>query len=179
MKNLNVILISILVSFNVSAQIKDLNLKNGLVIGQLDRSEDRYSVEIALTEILSENAIKAIPSLNILKVGADVYHLENDSILNIVQAKGIDTYLTISVRGYDKRYKFAENHSNFKTAIRESHLFPLYKEEMLSISFEITFYRNGEFVATDMIRCGNIDSREDVVKQLKKKLRKRVQKKWM
>lgn len=178
MRNLNLILLTIILSFNVGAQTKDLNLKNGLIIGQLDRSEDRYSVEIALTEILSENGVKAIPSLNVLKVGADVYHLENDSILNIVHAKGIDTYVTISVRGYDKRYKLAKNHSNFKTAIRESHLFPLYKEEMLSISFEVTFYRNGEFVATDMIRCGNIDSRDDVVKQLKKKLRKRVQK-WM
>ncbi len=178
MRNLNLILLTIILSFNVGAQTKDLNLKNGLIIGQLDRSEDRYSVEIALTEILSENGVKAIPSLNVLKVGADVYHLENDSILNIVHAKGIDTYVTISVRGYDKRYKLAENHSNFKTAIRESHLFPLYKEEMLSISFEVTFYRNREFVATDMIRCGNIDSRDDVVKQLKKKLRKRVQK-WM
>jgi len=178
MRNLNLILLTIILSFNVGAQTKDLNLKNGLIIGQLDRSEDRYSVEIAFTEMLSENGVKAIPSLNILKVGADVYHLENDSILNIVHSKGIDTYLTISVRGYDKRYKLAENHSNFKTAIRESHLFPLFKEEMLSISFEVTFYRNREFVATDMIRCGNIDSRDDVVKQLKKKLRKRVQK-WI
>ncbi len=178
MKNLSLLTLALLFVFSVGAQTKNLNLKNGLVIGQLDRSEDRYSVEIALTELLSQNGVKAIPSLNILKVGADVYHLENDSIIQLVNQKGIDTYITISVRGYDKRYKLAKNHSNFKTAVRESHLFPLYKDEILSISFEFTFYRNGQFVATDIIRCGNISSREDVLKQLKKKLKRRITK-WM
>ena len=53
------------------AQTKELNLTNALVIGQLDRSEDRYSIEIALTELLADAGVKALPSLNILKVGAE------------------------------------------------------------------------------------------------------------
>ncbi len=68
MKNLSLLTLALLFVFSVGAQTKNLNLKNGLVIGQLDRSEDRYSVEIALTELLSQNGVKAIPSLNILKV---------------------------------------------------------------------------------------------------------------
>ena len=160
------------------AQTKELNLTNALVIGQLDRSEDRYSIEIALTELLADAGVKALPSLNILKVGADVYHLENDSIQNIVSAKGLDTYLTVSVRGYDKRFKLAECRDDFKTAININHLFSLYKENVITVIFEFTFYRDGKFVGTDIVRCGNIDSRETVLKRFKKKTAKRI-KKWL
>ena len=162
----------------LNAQTKDLHLKNALVIGQLDKSEDRYSIEIALTEILSDFGVKSLPSLNILKVGADVYHLESDSIQNIVKSKGIDTYLTVSVRGYDKRFKLAENRDDFKTASNVNHLFTLFKDEVISVSFEFTFYREGKFVATDIVRCGNVDSRESVLKRFNKKVAKRV-KKWL
>jgi len=169
---------AIILSNLSSAQTKELSLTNALVIGQLDRSEDRYSIEIALTELLSEYGVKALPSLNILKVGADVYHLENDSIQNIVRSKGLDTYLTVSVRGYDKRFKLAENRDDFKTAINVNHLFSLYKENVITVSFEFTFYRDGKFVGTDIVRCGNIDSREGVLKKFKKKTAKRL-KKWL
>ena len=169
---------AIILSNLSSAQTKELSLTNALVIGQLDRSEDRYSIEIALTELLSEYGVKALPSLNVLKVGADVYHLENDSIQNIVRSKGLDTYLTVSVRGYDKRFKLAENRDDFKTAINVNHLFSLYKENVITVSFEFTFYRDGKFVGTDIVRCGNIDSREGVLKKFKKKTAKRL-KKWL
>ena len=159
-------------------QTKELHLTNALVVGQLDKSEDRYSVEIALTEVLTELGVKAFPSLNILKVGQDVYHLESDSIQKIVTSKGLDTYVTVSVRGYDKRFKLAESTDDFKTAIKVNHLFSLYKDEVITVSFEFTFYRDGKFVATDIVRVGNIDSREGVLKKFKKKTAKRV-KKWL
>ena len=174
-----ILFLSTIILSNLSfAQTKELSLTNALVIGQLDRSEDRYSIEIALTELLSEYGVKALPSLNILKVGADVYHLENDSIQSIVTSKGLDTYLTVSVRGYDKRFKLAENRDDFKTAINVNHLFSLYKENVITVSFEFTFYRDGKFVGTDIVRCGNIDSRETVLKRFKKKVGKRI-KKWL
>ena len=174
-----ILFLSVIILSNISfTQTKELNLTNALVIGQLDMSEDRYSIEIALTELLADAGVKALPSLNILKVGADVYHLENDSIQNIVSAKGLDTYLTVSVRGYDKRFKLAESRDDFKTAININHLFSLYKENVITVSFEFTFYRDGKFVGTDIVRCGNIDSRETVLKRFKKKTAKRI-KKWL
>ena len=96
----------------------------------------------------------------------------------IVSAKGLDTYLTVSVRGYDKRFKLAESRDDFKTAININHLFSLYKENVITVSFEFTFYRDGKFVGTDIVRCGNIDSRETVLKRFKKKTAKRI-KKWL
>lgn len=160
------------------AQTEDLNLKNALVVAQLDKSDDRYSIEIALTEVLNNAGIKAIPSLNILKVGNDITLLATDSIQKIVAAKGIDTYVTVSVRGFDRRFKLAENHDNFKTALETGHLFPIFRDEVVSVSFEFTFYREGQFMGTDIIRCGNVSTRETVLKRFKKKTAKRI-KKWL
>ncbi|MFN5032238.1 MAG: hypothetical protein ACK5FX_08470, partial [Flavobacteriia bacterium] len=52
-------------------QVNDLHLTNALVVGQLDKPEDRYTVEINLTELLTDAGIKAIPSLNMMKLGSD------------------------------------------------------------------------------------------------------------
>lgn len=165
-------------SFLSIAQTDGLKLKNALVIGQLEKSDDRYSIEIALTEILTNAGVKAIPSLNVLKYGNDIQLLATDSLQKIISDKGIDTYLTVSVRGYDRRFKKAEVHDNFKTALATGHLFSLYREELVSISFEFTFYREGQFMGTDIVKCGNIGSRDDVIKRFKKKVAKRI-KKWL
>ncbi len=172
-------LLIVVFSFTISfAQTDGLKLKNALVIGQLDKADDRYSIEIALTEILTNAGVKAIPSLNILKVGSDVQMLVLDSVQKIVTNKGIDTYLTVSVRGYDRKFKRAESHDNLKTALSVGHLFPLYRDEITSISFEFTFYREGQFMGTDIVKCGNVSNRDTVLKRFKKKTAKRVRK-WL
>ena len=173
-----VALFCVLSQFVAFGQTKDLNLKTALVIGQLDKADDRYSIEIALTEILTNAGVKAIPSLNILKVGNDVQLLATDSIQKIVAAKGVDTYVTVSVRGFDRRFKLAEVHDNFKTALSTGHLFPIFRDEVVSVSFEFTFYREGQFMATDIVRCGNVSTRDAVLKRFKKKTTKRI-KKWL
>ena len=104
MKNF-ALLILLFLAVNVNAQKESIQLKNALVVGQLDKEEDRYSLEINLTELLTDAGIKAVPSLNILKLGEDASILATDSIQKIVAAKGIDTYVLVSVRGYDKKFK--------------------------------------------------------------------------
>lgn len=165
-----------LFSFVSFSQRGTIQLKNAIIIGQLEKPDDRYSIEIAITEIFTNADIKAIPSLNVLKVGGDIKMLANDSVQKIVTSKGIDTYMTVSVRGYDKRFKLAQNNDNFKTALNTGHLFSIYRDDLVTITFEFTFYREGQFMGTDIIKCGNVSSREDVLKRLKKKLTKKVQK---
>ena len=64
-------IISIVLLSSGYAQLSDLNLNNALVIGQLDKPEDRFSVEINVSELLSNNGVKAMPSLNVLKLGSN------------------------------------------------------------------------------------------------------------
>ena len=136
------LLFFVFIGFCTFSQTKDLHLKNVLIIGQLDKADDRYSVEIALTEILSNAGIKAIPSLNILKVGSEIKQLTNDSIQKIVASKGIDTYMTVSVRGYDKKFKLAQIHDNLETSLNTGHLLELNLEqnvELLILKLTLVF----------------------------------------
>jgi hypothetical protein len=159
-------------------QIKNLELTNALVVGQLDKPEDRYSLESLLTEILVEGGVKAMPALNVLRLGSDPVALASDSIQQKLKVKGIDTYVLVSVRGYDKRYKRAQSEDTLKTILSLGHLFPIYRDEVVSVTFEFMFYRNGKFVGTDLIKCGNVSSRETVLKRFRKKTSRKLVRKW-
>jgi hypothetical protein len=177
MKNLTLLLL-LLAAVNVQAQKESIQLKNALVVGQLDKAEDRYSVEINLTELLTEAGVKAIPSLNILKMGSDASIIATDSIQKLIAAKGIDTYILVSVRGYDKKFKKTHRKDELKTALDAGNLFPIYRDEVVSVSFEFMFYRNGQFIGTDIVKCGNVSSRDTVIKRFRKSVAKRIVKKW-
>jgi len=177
MKNV-ALTILLLFALNTQAQKETIQLKNALVIGQLDKEEDRYSVEINLTELLTDAGIKAIPSLNILKLGSDAAIIATDSIQTLVASKGIDTYILVSVRGYDKTFKKTHRKDELKTALDAGNLFPIYRDEVVSVSFEFMFYRNGQFIGTDIIKCGNVSSRDTVIKRFRKSVAKRIEKRW-
>jgi hypothetical protein len=170
--------IALLVSNLFFAQLEDLNLKSVLVVGQLDKEEDRYSLEVNLTELLTNAGIKAVPSLNLLKLGSDASLLATDSVQKIVAAKGIDTYVLITVRGYDRKYKPTNLRDDLVTALNAGNLFPIYREEVVSVSFEFTFFRNGQFVCSDIVKCGNVSDRDSVIKRFRKLVAKRIEKKW-
>ncbi len=82
-----------------------LGLKNALVISQMDKQSDRFSIEVAVSEILTSEGIKNALALNLIKQGGDPQIILSDSIKNGLATKGIDTYMLISVRGYDKKFK--------------------------------------------------------------------------
>ena len=164
MKNLTIIAFCLL-GFTALAQ--DLNLTNCLIVGQLDKEGDRFA----------ERGVKAVPSLNVLKQGSEIEMLASDSLKKVVAAKGIDTYMLVSVRGYDRRFKSTEKREDMATALSYGTLFNLYRAEAVSVSFEFFIYRNGELVKSEIIKCGNVSSRETVLKRLSKKLTRKV-KKW-
>lgn len=153
-------------------------LTNALIIGQLDTPEDRYSLEIGLTDLFSRNGIKAIPSLNVLKLGNDAQLLATDSLQKIVAAKGIDTYVLVTVRGFDRKYQVANLSDDFETALGQASFFGLYREGAVSISVEFKMFSNNKCVYAEVIKCGNIGSRETVLKRINKKVQKKLNKKW-
>lgn len=165
-------------SLAAKAQLDSLNLTNVLVIAQLDKSEDRYTLEINLTELFADCGVKTMASLNVMKRGAQMTTLAEDSIKNIIKSKGIDTYVLVSIRGFDNKFKPATTHQELKAELETGHLFPLYREESTSVSLEFNFYRNGVFVGYDLVKLGGVSSRDDVIKKLRKKMPKRILKYW-
>lgn len=171
------IILFILLSGWSSAQT-NVQLKNALVIGQMDKPEDRYSIEINLVELLASHSLVAKPSLNYVKVGQDSRILAEDSLRTLIASHGIDTYVIVSVRGFDRKFKSSTQKSLTET-LEAGNLFRLYRDGAVSVSFEFTFYRNGQYVGNDIVKCGNISDRDSVVKRLRKKTNKRLVKKWM
>lgn len=171
-------LIAIVVLFLAFQSTAQLNLTNGVVVGLMDKPEDRYSLEINVTELLSSNGVKAIPSLNLMKLGGDPLTLTADSVVQKLKEKGIDTYVLVYVKGFEKKFKAKTNKDDLNTILGIGSLFPLYREEATNITFEFLFYRNNQMVKSDVVRCKNIGSRDDVIKKMRKAALKKITKNW-
>ena len=155
-----------------------LNLTNVVIIGQMDDPSDRYSVEISMTELFGNAGIKSKASLNLIKQGADSQILASDSVGTVLSGQGFDTYMLISVRGYDKRFKISNVEESLSDALSRGNLFSIYQDGVVSVSFEYKFFRNGQLIHSEMVKCGNAGSREKVMSKLRKKVSKRLEKRW-
>ena len=157
---------------------QSLKLNNAIVIAQFDKAEDRYALEVTITELLTQYKIKAMPSLNLLKQGADASVLVDDTLQRNLKTAGYDTYLVVNVRGYDRTFKPAIQKISFAEMLDMTSIYHLYRDEATSVSFEFTFFRNNEVVQRNILKCGNISDRNSVLKRFRKKLPKIIEKDW-
>ncbi len=162
-------------SFGQKAKFK---LTNALVVGQIDKPEERYALEGALTNLLVQNGVKSAPSLNFLKVGGDSKILASDSMMLKMKEQGFDTYIIANVRGYDRKFKPTNSKDQLVDVLGQGSLHELYRMDIVSITFEFSFYRNGQFIGSDLVKLGNISDRESVLKRFSKRVDKRISKKW-
>lgn len=179
MKFTLLIIALIITSFGIAQKKDQLNLTNVMVVAQIDNPEDRYSVEINLTQMFKAVGINAVPSMNIVKMGQDATIVASDSVQQLMKDKGIDTYVLVSVRGYDRNFKISNNQPELKEALEAGSLVDLYQTDIVSISFEFKFYREGKFVQGKIVKCGNVSDRASVLKRFRNKLEKLISKKWM
>lgn len=162
------------------AQKKGSNfqLTNAVIVGQFDKQEDRYSIEANLTQLFNAYGVKAMPSLNLVKIGQDASALASDSVMSLVKEKGFDTYIILNVRGYDRKYKPSTTVLTLEETLERGSLYSIHAEAIVSVTFEIRVFRNGEFVGIDSIKCGNIGERDSVLRKLSGHIEKRLEKKW-
>ncbi len=181
MNKLILLLACLCFSFFGMAQPKyaPLKLNNALVISHLDKESDRFTLEIAVSDVLSHARIKNMVALNLLKQGADPQILLTDSLNQILNGKGINTLMLVSVRGFDTRFKPSSGNITLAEDLAANNLFPIYKDEITSVTFEFHFYREGKLVFADLLKIGGFGDREKMLKKFKKKLIKKVQSSWM
>lgn len=176
MRNYLVLSLLISLSFLSFAQKKHIKLTNGLVVAQMDRPEEKFTLEINLSELFAGENIHVIPSLNILKQGENPSALASDSIKHVLKSKEIDTYILVSVRGFEKKFRPSTTFESLQNELASSHLFPLFRDEITSITFEFTIYRNDEVIANELLRLKGVESKDKVMKKLRKKLPKLIAK---
>lgn len=157
---------------------EDFKLDNVLIVSQQDKLEDRYSLEVGLISLFNSYEVKTKASLNVIKQGGSPKILLKDSVQRVLKTDGIDTYMLISVRGYDKRFKPSEDIKSLEEELEAGHLFPIYRESASSVTFSIIFYRNGEPIHYELIRTGAVGSRDAVLKKLMRKIDRRMRRKW-
>lgn len=174
------VLIALLQSNGLVAQNEEpLNLKNVLVVAQQENVSDRYSLEVALIQLFSKYDIKTKAALNVIKQEGSADILLKDSTKQALAEEGIDTYLLVSIRGYDSRFRPSEKLNSLEDEIKAGHLFPLYREGATRVTFTFTFYRNSIPVHYELIRTGTIGSKDAVIKKLLKKVEKQLLKEWL
>lgn len=161
------------------AKFPPLKLTNALVVSHLDKEADQFSLEIAVSDVLSRAKVKNTVSLNVLKAGGDPQVLMTDSLTQLLKGKGINTLMLVSVRGFDNRFRPSTGNMTLAEDLAADNLFPIYKEDIVSVTFEFHFYRDGKLVYTDLLKIGGINSRDKVLRKLRKKLAKKVVKDWM
>lgn len=181
MKNILLITISVLLlSHNAWSQKSEpLNLKNVLIVGQQDELSDRYILEVGLLQLFTDYNIKSRASLNVIKEGGADDIILNDSLYQKLKSEGIDTYLLVSIRGYNKRFKPSDGASPLEEEIEAGHLYPLYRESASTVTFSFTFYRDMKPVHYELIKTGTVGSKDAVMKKLLKKVAKRLEKDWL
>lgn len=161
------------------AKFPPLKLNNALIVSHLDKESDQFSLEIAVSDVLSKTKVKNMVSLNVLKAGGDPQVLMTDSLTQLLKAKGINTLMLVSVRGFDNRFRPSSGNMTLAEDLAADNLFPIYKEDIVSVTFEFHFYRDGKLVYTDLLKIGGINSRDKVLRKFRKKLAKKVVKDWI
>ena len=172
-----IVAIIFLTTFSViGQQTAPFQLTNAFIVAQLDRPEEKFSLEINLAELFSEQGVNVFPSLNILKQGQNPTVLASDSVTSILKNKQLDTYVLVSVRGYDRNYRKKSKQTSLLEELSSSHLFPIYRDDIVSLTFEFLFYQNGTQVYSDLLKIKNINNKDSVLKKLHKKLPKLIHK---
>jgi hypothetical protein len=117
--------------------------------------------------------------MNVLKQGEDIQHLLNDSIQALVRQKGFDTYLVVNVRGYDRKFKVSEDTQTLAEMLETTSIYHIYRDEVTSVTFEFSFYKDGKLAERQVLRCGNVSDRDSVLKRLRKRLPKKLLPSWV
>jgi hypothetical protein len=182
MKYFTITLISLILTTALVAQKGKypsiLGVNGILLVGKIDKPDDRYAVEVNLTKFITQFGLKVLPSLNFSRVGASTETLKTDSLNKVLQERGINGYMLVSVRGFDRKYKPRSNFpETLEEALEEGHLYPIYQEEVSSVTFEFLYYEKGTFIGYDIIRVTGVGNRGQVFEKLQKKIAKRL-KKW-
>ncbi|HRO75543.1 MAG TPA: hypothetical protein PLP27_05295 [Crocinitomicaceae bacterium] len=173
-----IVLFAFFLSFQtVLVAQQKLNLTNAVVVGLFDRKEERFEMEIFMSELLAENKIKTKASLNYLKEGADIVTFASDSVQNVMRNNGFDTYVLVCVRGYETTFKPATFKYSLVEELKLGHLFPIYRDETSNVTFEFKIYRGSEMIGYNLLKVST-PSKEGLKKKLRKKMTKLIKKNW-
>ena len=151
------------------------NLKGAMILVKNDKPEERFSMEANLGKLFSTFGMPLLLSINLIKEGAPLSELGETKIQAELNAKGINSVLVISVRGFDTSFKpRTKIPLTLAEMLQEGNLNPISLDEASSVTIEFFQYINGKFNGYHIQRLGGASSRSKVYNKLQKRLEKLV-----
>jgi hypothetical protein len=177
MNNFFKILVALLLISSTTA-FGQVLLENVVVVAQQNNTADRFNLELAVMDLLRKYEVNARSAISVVKEGQGPNSLANDSIQKRLSGDGFNMFMLISVRGYDKRFSPPSNRFTLNEELLGGHLYAYHREKISSVTFTISFFRNGHPVHSELIRVKKTKSPEKILKSLIKKMERRLKRSW-
>jgi len=81
------------------------NMKGAMLLVKNDNAQERFSVEANLGKILATYNMPLLLSINLINQGAPLKELAGARVQNEMSARGINSVIVVSIRGFDQRFK--------------------------------------------------------------------------
>ena len=158
-------------------QPKISKLKGAMILVKNDKPQERFSMEANLGKLFSVYKMPILLSVNLIKEGAPLIELADERVQKEMNAKGINSVLVISVRGFDTRFSARTKiPQTLAEMLQEGNLNPITAEEATTVTIEFFQYIDGKFVGYHIQRVGGAATKTKVYQRLQKRLDKLVPK---
>jgi hypothetical protein len=153
------------------------NLKGAMLLVKNDDAKERFSVEANMGKILATYNLPLLLSINMINQGAPLKELAGARVQNEMSARGINSVLVVSIRGFDQRFKpRTKIPATLEEMLEEGNLYPISQEEATTVTIEFIQYVGGKFNGYHMMRIGSASNKSKVYTRIQKKLNRLVPK---
>jgi hypothetical protein len=154
------------------------NLKGAMLLVKNDDAKERFSVEANMGKILATYNMPLLLSINMINQGAPLKELAGARVQNEMSARGINSVLVVSIRGFDQRFKpRTKIPERLEEMLEEGNLYPISQEDATTVTIEFIQYVGGNFNGYHMMRLGNASNKTKIYNKMLKKLN-RLMPKW-
>ncbi len=153
------------------------NMKGAMLLVKNDNAQERFSVEANLGKILATYNMPLLLSINLINQGAPLKELAGARVQNEMSARGINSVIVVSIRGFDQRFKpRTKIPATLEEMLEEGNLYPLSQEDVTTVTIEFIQYVGGKFHGYHMMRVGNASNKSKVYSKIQKKLNRQIPK---
>jgi hypothetical protein len=153
------------------------NMQGAMLLVKNDNAQERFSVEANLGKILATYNMPLLLSINVINQGAPLKELAGARAQNEMSARGINSVLVVSIRGFDQRFKpRTKIPATLEEMLEEGNLYPISQEEATTVTIEFIQYVGGKFNGYHMMRIGSASNKSKVYTRIQKKLNRLVPK---
>jgi hypothetical protein len=151
------------------------NMRGMMLLVKNDNAQERFSIEANLGKIFASFQMPLLLSINLINQGSPLKELAEARVQNELSARGINSVIVVSIRGFDQRFKpRTKIPEKLIDILEEGNLYPISQEDASSVTVEFFQYIGGNFNGYHMMRIGGASDRTKVYNRILKRLNRLV-----